>query len=106
MTRTACYGTCPQYKITIYHHGLVRYEGKMFVDKIGCFEAMLSDRLIHEIKSIENSYLGRFIDYTKQGVVAVLCIRDSLWNPLFDQLITFWENVKTNPKQPALYKGR
>ena len=50
MKRTACYGTCPQYKITIYHHGLVRYEGKMFVDKIGCFEAMLSDRLIHEIK--------------------------------------------------------
>jgi len=50
MKRTACYGTCPQYMITIYHHGLVRYEGKMFVDKIGCFEAMLSDELIHDIK--------------------------------------------------------
>ena len=50
MKRTACYGTCPQYTISIYDDGKVKYEGKMFVDKIGCFESMLSDSLIREIK--------------------------------------------------------
>ena len=50
MKRTACYGTCPQYTISIYNNGLVRYNGKMFVDKIGCFESSLSDKLINNIK--------------------------------------------------------
>ena len=35
MQRTACYGTCPQYRISIYHHGKITYNGKLFVDKIG-----------------------------------------------------------------------
>ena len=50
MKRTACYGTCPQYTISIYNDGLVRYAGKMFVDKIGCFESSLSKKLISDIK--------------------------------------------------------
>jgi len=51
MTRTACYGTCPQYSISLYDNGLVRYEGKMFVDKIGCFTAKISSTLIDDFKS-------------------------------------------------------
>jgi len=50
MKRTACYGTCPQYTITIYNDGLVRYDGKMFVDKIGCFKSTLSKKIISDIK--------------------------------------------------------
>ncbi|MBE37240.1 MAG: hypothetical protein CMP50_01040 [Flavobacteriales bacterium] len=51
MNRTACYGTCPQYSISLYDNGLVRYEGKMFVDKIGCFTATISSTLIDDFKS-------------------------------------------------------
>ena len=50
MQRTACYGTCPQYTISIYNNGLIKYEGKMFVDKIGCFYSTLSQDLIEDIK--------------------------------------------------------
>jgi len=51
MKRTACYGTCPQYTISMYNNGLIKYEGKMFVDKIGCFTAMISSTLIDQFKS-------------------------------------------------------
>ena len=51
MKRTACYGTCPQYTVEIYNTGLVKYEGRMFVDKIGCFYTILSSSIINEIKS-------------------------------------------------------
>jgi hypothetical protein len=35
----------------MYDNGLIRYEGKMFVDKIGCFTSMISSTLIDELKS-------------------------------------------------------
>ena len=31
MRRTACFGTCPQYTISIYDDGTINYEGKLFV---------------------------------------------------------------------------
>lgn len=31
LERTACYGTCPMYKLTIYRDGSVEYEGEEFV---------------------------------------------------------------------------
>ena len=40
--RTACYGTCPQYKISIYSDGLVMYDGVRFVDRIGCYSGFLN----------------------------------------------------------------
>ncbi len=51
MERTACYGTCPQYIITIYNNGTIEYEGKMFVSKIGCFFSFLSKDILSDIKS-------------------------------------------------------
>ena len=51
MQRTACYGTCPQYTITIYNSGLFKYEGKMFVEKQGCFYTIIQNKDIASIKS-------------------------------------------------------
>ena len=71
MQRTACYGTCPQYTITIYNDGLIRYEGKMFVDKQGCFYSKVSQEMIdkiilklHEINffSFKNEYSALMTD--------------------------------------------
>ena len=54
MKRTACYGTCPQYKISIYNDGLIIYNGKLFVDRIGCFSSMISMHQIDSITSLLN----------------------------------------------------
>ena len=53
MQRTACYGTCPNYKITIYDNGKTLYEGFNFVDKIGLFQTYISKNdIINIIKNI------------------------------------------------------
>ena len=54
MKRTACYGTCPQYKISIYNDGLIMYNGTLFVDRIGCFSSMISMNQVDSIKSLLN----------------------------------------------------
>jgi hypothetical protein len=50
MQRTACYGTCPQYTVSIYHNGKITYNGKLFVDKIGCFSSFIYDTEVATIK--------------------------------------------------------
>ena len=71
MQRTACYGTCPQYRISIYHHGKITYNGKLFVDKIGCFSSFISDNEVNAIKlllddidffSLEKEYISSMTD--------------------------------------------
>lgn len=52
MKRTPCYGTCPQYQVTIFSNGLIKYEGKRYVDKIGCFHSKLSRKKIENIISL------------------------------------------------------
>ena len=50
MQRTACYGTCPQYTVSIYHNGKITYNGDLFVDKIGCFSSFISEQEVAAIK--------------------------------------------------------
>jgi uncharacterized protein DUF6438 len=42
LQRTACYGTCPIYKVTVFSDGTLKYEGERFVKKIGAATAKLS----------------------------------------------------------------
>ncbi|MDB6147540.1 MAG: hypothetical protein JWO45_1204 [Spartobacteria bacterium] len=35
LERTACYGTCPVYKVTLQSDGTVTYDGKEFVKEVG-----------------------------------------------------------------------
>ena len=35
LERTVCFGTCPAYKLTIFSDGVVQYEGKRYVKKVG-----------------------------------------------------------------------
>lgn len=50
MQRTACYGTCPQYTVSIYKNGVVNYEGKLFVDKMGFFSSKIP---LSQVKNLE-----------------------------------------------------
>ena len=51
MSRTGCYGTCPQYKISIYSDGLIMYNGTRFVKRLGCFKSKITSSQIDFIKS-------------------------------------------------------
>lgn len=71
MQRTACYGTCPQYTVSIYDNGKITYNGKLFVDKIGCFSSFISDKELGSIKdfldqidflSLEKEYISSMTD--------------------------------------------
>lgn len=50
MKRTACFGTCPIYNVTIMNGGIVYYEGKNFVDKIGMYHTTLDNTSLQKIK--------------------------------------------------------
>ena len=50
--RTACYGTCPQYTVSIYHDGTINYHGLMFVDSIGCFSHKIPIAKVNQIKDL------------------------------------------------------
>lgn len=71
MQRTGCYGTCPQYTVSIYNNGKIIYNGKLFVDKIGCFSSVISRKQVAAIKlflhetdffSFQNEYLSSMTD--------------------------------------------
>ena len=69
MKRTACYGTCPQYEISIYNNGLIQYDGKAFVDRLNCFQAILDDNVIVSIKEkLENV---NFFDFEQEYISPV-----------------------------------
>lgn len=42
-SRTACYGTCPIYTMTITGDGVATFEGERFTDKIGIFTKQLTE---------------------------------------------------------------
>ena len=71
MQRTACYGTCPQYTVSIYHNGKITYNGDLFVDKIGCFSSFISEQEVAAIKfllddidffSLQKEYISPMTD--------------------------------------------
>ena len=47
--RTACYGTCPIYSLTIDGSGLVSYNGERFADKLGDWQLQLDKSETQEI---------------------------------------------------------
>jgi Domain of unknown function (DUF6438) len=49
LERTACYGTCPVYKITISADGNVSFEGRRFVRKAGTAKSVISQEQIREL---------------------------------------------------------
>lgn len=61
MERTACFGTCPVYKITFYKNGQATYHGKQHTGKLGVYTAVLPQESIDStIKVFENA---RFFDF-------------------------------------------
>lgn len=49
LERTACYGTCPIYKLTISGNGAVIFEGKRFVKKVGTSRFVIPEAQVREL---------------------------------------------------------
>jgi hypothetical protein len=71
LERTACFGFCPMYKLTVYGNGKVVYEGKRFVKVTGTRTATISPtaarKLISEFQQIhyfklQDTYTGGHTD--------------------------------------------
>jgi hypothetical protein len=60
MERTACYGTCPMYKIRVWSDGLVEWEGGGFVKQIGKATATLTPAELEALRKAftEAKYLA------------------------------------------------
>ena len=82
LERTACYGYCPVYKLTVYGDGRIIYEGTKYVKIVGTRTASISDdqikQLIDEFRkidyfSLKDSY--QHLDATDMpGVITSLTI--------------------------------
>ncbi|HXA02767.1 MAG TPA: DUF6438 domain-containing protein [Cytophagaceae bacterium] len=61
MEKTACYGKCPIYTITIYGTGKAEYDGKKNVKKLGRYEKQLnSNETIKLFKAFDASNFSDF----------------------------------------------
>jgi hypothetical protein len=83
LEKTLCSGKCPTFSVKIATNGLVIYEGKENVDKIGIYKSKLSKDQLNELTdkfnkanffSFKNSYKSsmmdlptKFITYSKNG---------------------------------------
>jgi hypothetical protein len=59
LERTACFGFCPIYKVTIFRDGVVEYEGKQFVKIQGQAIGRLSAQQLAQLRELfrRNGYL-------------------------------------------------
>jgi hypothetical protein len=70
LERTACYGFCPVYKVTIFRDGVVEYDGEQFVKVQGRATGHLGARQLAELDALfqQNGYLQLASSYQKQTV--------------------------------------
>lgn len=48
--KTACFGNCPIYVMQFYSNGIVKLDGKQFMDKLGLFELKIDKKEVQTIK--------------------------------------------------------
>jgi len=71
LERTACFGACPIYKLTVYGNGKVVYEGKRFVKVAGTRTTMIRQAVVKQLVAefqrlqyfqLQDSYTGGHTD--------------------------------------------
>jgi (2Fe-2S) ferredoxin len=58
--RTACFGRCPIYTLTVYKDGIVIYEAEKWVEKEGTFQTKVDQKVIQQLmkKAESVNYFG------------------------------------------------
>ena len=77
LERTACYGFCPIYSLTIHGDGTVLYEGEDFVETVGKAETVISrekvEQLISEFEKVDyNSLKDTYTERTITDAPSVI----------------------------------
>lgn len=80
LERTACYGTCPIYTVTIYGDGRVDYDGDQFVDVPGVQTAQIEPKIVVELVEfmLNNGYLELEDAYTDYKITDMPSVITSL----------------------------
>lgn len=67
LERTACYGTCPIYKMEVFSDGSAFYHGERFVDHLGNYEFLVSKNTINYIleRAVEIGFFEMEDKYTE-----------------------------------------
>ncbi|KAB3530299.1 hypothetical protein F8154_13995 [Alkaliphilus pronyensis] len=52
LERTMCYGTCPVYNVTVNKDGKVKYEGEMYVYRIGKHQWKISNKKVKQLSDL------------------------------------------------------
>jgi hypothetical protein len=56
LTRTSCYGTCPDFKVALLSNSKLYFNGKRFVKKIGFCESNFNEKYLRKlVRNIKNS---------------------------------------------------
>lgn len=50
--RTACYGTCPTFKLRVFNSGFAEFEGIRFVDSVGRFTGWVPEERLTQVKDL------------------------------------------------------
>lgn len=101
MSRTACFGRCPEYSIEVYNDGLVRYTGRRNVKDSGIYEknigeakaaALLQDFNTYRVDTCKESYQILISDlpglnYTIQYNGKTKNIRNASFGPNFLKIL-------------------
>lgn len=121
MGRSACFGTCPSYTLEVFETGLIRYNGKSHVEKMGVYEKRInaSDaiKFITEFNTLQPDTL-HYLYETKiadlPGIYYFISYQDSVkrilnadagprilydWSKKFDSFAHFdasWKKQTTN----------
>ncbi len=59
LKRTACFGQCPAFELRFYNNGVVTYEGKAHVERLGLYESFVNLSVLTEIQN-RASEIGYF----------------------------------------------
>ena len=72
--KTACYGKCPVYQVKFYSDGKVTWNGRLFVDRMGWYEAHVENAVLNSIrdKAHETGFMDLESKYPTEGRIADL----------------------------------
>ena len=97
LQRTACFGSCPSYKLTIFGDGRVLYHGYTFVDYCGEYHGHVSREAVQQLVELFRSadYFNLFDRYDARASDA----------PAFTTSISFDDKRKSVFDDVGVYSG-
>lgn len=106
LEQTACYGTCPVYKITVLKNGYATYHGSRHVAQIGDYYATISEEQIARIYAMatEKEYFSLNKAYTA-NMTDLPTTRITINNGVHNHSVSAYGNYPENLQQFIIFLG-